>query len=129
MAQSSFQLGAIDSPHRENFSPLRTIFFVLIHLGALAVFWQTTWGAILVCIGLHILCGGFGICVGYHRLLTHRSFKTAKIVEYFMAVWAHFPCREVRWNGSHCIANIISIAIPPVIRIPRLRDSGGATCF
>jgi len=86
MAQASLQLGAIDSPHRENFSPMRTIFFVVIHLGALAAFWQTTWGAVLVCIGLHILCGGFGICVGYHRLLTHRSFKTAKIVEYFMAI-------------------------------------------
>ena len=45
-----------------------------------------TWGAILVCFGLHVLCGGFGICVGYHRLLTHRSFKTAKVVEYFMAI-------------------------------------------
>ncbi len=67
MADATLQLGAIDSPHRENFSPLRTVFFVLIHLGALAVFWQTTWGAIAVCIGLHILCGGFGICVGYHR--------------------------------------------------------------
>ena len=48
MADATLQLGAIDSPHRENFSPLRTVFFVLIHLGALAVFWQTTWGAILV---------------------------------------------------------------------------------
>jgi len=68
MAQVSLQLGAIDSPHRENFSIGRTIFFVLIHLGALAAIWQTTWGAILVCVGLHVLCGGFGICVGYHRL-------------------------------------------------------------
>ena len=103
MADATLQLGAIDSPHRENFSPMRTIFFVLIHLGALAVFWQTTWGAILVCIGLHILCGGFGICVGYHRLLTHRSFKTAKIVEYFMAVCGALSMQggPVEWVALH----------------------------
>jgi stearoyl-CoA desaturase (delta-9 desaturase) len=103
MGQVSLQLGAIDSPHRENFSVGRTIFFVLIHLGALAAFWQTTWGAIAVCVGLHVLCGGFGICVGYHRLLTHRSFKTAKVVEYMMAICGALSMQggPVEWVALH----------------------------
>jgi len=103
MAGATVQLGAINDPHRENFSPVRTVFFTAIHLGALAVFWQTTWGAVLVCIALHILCGGVGITVGYHRLLTHRSFKTAKIVEYFLALCGAMSMQggPVQWVALH----------------------------
>ena len=32
--------------------------------------------ALLVCLVLHWLTGGIGICMTYHRLLTHRSFAT-----------------------------------------------------
>ncbi|KAI7754788.1 hypothetical protein M8C21_015928, partial [Ambrosia artemisiifolia] len=31
------------------------------------------------------LLSGFGVTLGYHRLLTHRSFKVPKLVEYFFA--------------------------------------------
>ena len=31
------------------------------------------------------LLTGFGITVGFHRMLTHRSFRTSKPVEYFFA--------------------------------------------
>jgi fatty-acid desaturase len=33
-----------------------------------------TWQALAVCVFLHWLTGGIGICMIYHRLLTHRSF-------------------------------------------------------
>src|SRR5262249_27379382 len=47
--------------------------------------WQTTWSAVAVAALLHLVCGGIGICVGYHRLLTHRSFKTWRWLEYLIA--------------------------------------------
>ncbi|MFO0909423.1 MAG: fatty acid desaturase [Isosphaeraceae bacterium] len=47
-----------------------------IHLGALMAFVPAffSWKALAVAIFMHWLTGGIGICLCYHRLLTHRSF-------------------------------------------------------
>ena len=47
-----------------------------LHVGALLAFvpGYFTWQALAVCLLLHWLTGGIGICMTYHRLLTHRSF-------------------------------------------------------
>jgi fatty-acid desaturase len=47
-----------------------------IHLGALLAFvpGYFSWSGLAVCLLLHWLTGGIGICLTYHRLLTHRSF-------------------------------------------------------
>jgi stearoyl-CoA desaturase (delta-9 desaturase) len=47
-----------------------------IHLGALLAFIPAyfSWSGLAVCLFLHWLTGGIGICLTYHRLLTHRSF-------------------------------------------------------
>jgi stearoyl-CoA desaturase (delta-9 desaturase) len=76
---------ATEVSDRDIFSTVRLVFFILIHIGVLGALWFTTWQAVLLCVALHMLFGGVGICVGYHRLLTHRSFKTPKAIEYFLA--------------------------------------------
>ena len=47
-----------------------------LHVGALLAFvpGYFSWQALAVCLVLHWLTGGIGICLTYHRLLTHRSF-------------------------------------------------------
>jgi fatty-acid desaturase len=47
-----------------------------LHLGALLAFVPRyfSWTALGVGVALHWLTGGIGICLTYHRLLTHRSF-------------------------------------------------------
>jgi stearoyl-CoA desaturase (delta-9 desaturase) len=47
-----------------------------LHVGALLVFVPAffSWSGLAVCLFLHWLTGGIGICMTYHRLLTHRSF-------------------------------------------------------
>jgi stearoyl-CoA desaturase (delta-9 desaturase) len=58
-----------------------------LHLGALLAFVPAffSWQALAVCIVLHWLTGGIGICLCYHRLLTHRSFATRpKALEYVL---------------------------------------------
>jgi stearoyl-CoA desaturase (delta-9 desaturase) len=96
-------MNAPEVSDRDIFSTFRAVFFVLIHLGMLGAFWFTTWQAVALCIGLHLLCGGVGICIGYHRLLTHRSFKTPKFVEYFLA-FAGAMCLQgapIEWVAMH----------------------------
>jgi len=88
---------------RENFNPILVAFFVILHLGVLAVFWQTTWMAIGVAVILHCICGGLGICVGYHRLLTHRSFKCPKFIEYAFAIAGSLSLQgaPLEWVALH----------------------------
>ena len=60
-----------------------------LHLGALLAFVPKyfSWTALGICLILHWLTGGIGICLTYHRLLTHRSFATRpRWLEYVLTV-------------------------------------------
>ncbi|MBW4647098.1 MAG: fatty acid desaturase [Kastovskya adunca ATA6-11-RM4] len=59
-------------------------FFAIIHALALLAPWFFSWSALGVAIFLHWLFGSIGICLGYHRLLTHRSFQVPKWLEYII---------------------------------------------
>jgi stearoyl-CoA desaturase (delta-9 desaturase) len=56
-------------------------------IAAIVLLWQSwvDWVDLGIMAGLYLLYG-MGITVGYHRLLTHRAFKTYKPVEYGFAV-------------------------------------------
>jgi fatty-acid desaturase len=79
---------------------------VLHLLAALAVFpIFFTWSGLLIALVIVWLAGGLGISLGYHRLLTHRSFHTPKWFEYTLALlgtlnWQGGP---IRWVGVHRI--------------------------
>jgi stearoyl-CoA desaturase (delta-9 desaturase) len=55
------------------------------HLAVLAAPFTFTWTGLAVMIGLHWLTGSLGICLGYHRLLTHTGMKTHNWVRYVFA--------------------------------------------
>ena len=52
---------------------------------------------------LHWLAVGFGISLGYHRLHTHRGFKTSKAFEYFLAVCGTLTLEggPIFWVATH----------------------------
>ncbi len=60
--------------------------FVAVHALALLAPWFFSWSALGVTIFLHWLLGSIGICLGYHRLLTHRSLQVPKALEYVIAL-------------------------------------------
>src|SRR5258708_12196803 len=62
-----------------------TIFFMgAFHIGAIIALLMFGWKPALLAIGLWWVAGSLGIGMGYHRLLTHRGYKTPKWVEYFL---------------------------------------------
>ena len=61
-----------------------TLFLILFHLGAIAALFMFSWSGLTVALILAWLAGGLGVGMGYHRLLTHRGYKTPKLVEYFL---------------------------------------------
>lgn len=60
-------------------------FFGIFHALALLAPWFFSWSALGVAIALHWLCGSVGICLGYHRMLSHRSFRVPKWLERIIA--------------------------------------------
>lgn len=57
----------------------------IVHLGALAAPLTFTWEGVALAFVLHWMTGGLGICLGFHRLLTHSSFQTYKWVRWTCA--------------------------------------------
>jgi stearoyl-CoA desaturase (Delta-9 desaturase) len=56
-------------------------------IAAIVLLWNSYVGVTdLVAFGAMYLIAGFGVTVGFHRLLTHRSFQTHKAVEYAFAI-------------------------------------------
>jgi fatty-acid desaturase len=72
--------------NREGINWTSVIAFSTFHIGAVAALFFFTWPAFFVALALYWISLSLGIGMGYHRLLTHRSYKPAKWVEYFLAV-------------------------------------------
>ena len=81
-----------------------------IHLGALFAVATFTWPAFWLCIVLQWLTGGFGITLGFHRLLTHRSFKPPKWLEYLTTVCGTLALQggPVKWVATHRVHHAFS---------------------
>jgi stearoyl-CoA desaturase (delta-9 desaturase) len=54
------------------------IWLVAIHVIALAAPFTFTWAGLFLAVGLHWLTGSIGICLGFHRLLTHTGMDTPR---------------------------------------------------
>ena len=78
---------------------------VVFHILAVVAVFYTTWQAVVVAVVLHWACIGWGIGMGYHRLHTHRSYETPKVIEYFFAVCATMTLQggPIFWTASHRI--------------------------
>ena len=80
------------------------ILFVLIafHAGALAAPFFFSWEMLGLALGKWVIAG-LGICIGYHRLLAHRSFRTSRLVEYFLTFCGTLALHggAVAWLRSH----------------------------
>jgi stearoyl-CoA desaturase (delta-9 desaturase) len=57
----------------------------VIHVLAAAAPFFFSWQALATAALLTFLTGSFGVCMGYHRLLTHGSFKTYRPVRWLLA--------------------------------------------
>jgi sn-1 stearoyl-lipid 9-desaturase len=80
-------------------------FMLLLHIGALAALFFFSWKPFLLAIFLYWVGGSLGIGMGYHRLLTHRGYKTPKWVEYFLTTCAVLALEggPIFWVATHRI--------------------------
>ncbi|MDG2990630.1 fatty acid desaturase [Candidatus Synechococcus calcipolaris G9] len=83
-----------------------TVFFIaLVHVGALFAFLPEmfSWSAVLLAFVLHWVTAGLGITLGWHRLVTHRSFQVPKWLEYILVFFGTLTMQggPIWWVGLH----------------------------
>jgi stearoyl-CoA desaturase (delta-9 desaturase) len=82
-----------------------SIFMIIFHVGAIAALFMLSWKAVAVALVLRWISGSLGVGMGFHRLLTHRGYKTPKLVEYFLTVCGLLSMEggSINWVVTHRI--------------------------
>lgn len=88
---------------KETFNWPAILFFGTFHGLALLAPGFFSWSALGGAVLLHWLFGGVGICLGYHRLLSHRSFQVPQWLEYLLAIVGALAIEggPIFWIGGH----------------------------
>jgi stearoyl-CoA desaturase (delta-9 desaturase) len=91
--------GRVSMP-RLNWAPI--LWWSAVHVGAVAAPFTFTWSGLVVCLSLYMIVG-LGLTMGYHRLLTHRSFQTPHFVEYILTVLGSLANQggPLQWVAVH----------------------------
>jgi stearoyl-CoA desaturase (delta-9 desaturase) len=91
--------------HQHGLNGITATAMVAFHVLAVAALFFVTTGALLVALALYFVGGMFGIGMAYHRLLTHRGYKTYKWVEYFLTVCGTLALEggPIFWVATHRI--------------------------
>ena len=112
----------------KRFDWVNVTYFGVIHLGALAAPWMFSWTAVGVAFVLYWLSASIGICLTYHRLLTHRGFRVPKPFEYLLTVFGMLASEggAISWVAMHRMHHTLSDR-PGKTSTPRRTASGGAT--
>jgi stearoyl-CoA desaturase (delta-9 desaturase) len=77
--------------------------FAVIHIGAVAALFFFSWPAVILTLVFHWLTGGIGVCLGFHRMLTHRSFETYRPVRFLLSLMGGLAGEGscLRWVATH----------------------------
>lgn len=98
----------------------------IIHGGCILAPFYFSWSAVAVCFFLGWVSCCLGITLGWHRLLTHGSYKTSRPVKYFLTIcgclaWQNGP---IEWVGTHRLHHAHTDSAPDP-HSPRDHSRGG----
>ena len=89
---------------QRNFNLAAVVIPFLAVLLAIVLLWNRAvgWEDLAVLVALYVPIG-LGVTVGFHRMLTHRSFQTSKPVEYTLAVLGSMSVQGpvIHWVADH----------------------------
>jgi len=82
---------------------ITTIVMAIFHVGAIAALFCFSWKNLAAFMITYFFAINVGIGVAYHRLLTHRGFKTPKWVEYFVTMCGTMALEggPIFWVATH----------------------------
>lgn len=79
------------------------IFVAIFHILAVVALFTFSWSNALAAFITWWVAASWGIGIGYHRLLTHRGFKTSKFMERFLATCGSLALQSgpISWVTTH----------------------------
>jgi fatty-acid desaturase len=82
-----------------------TIFMVIFHIASVAAIFTFNWKFLPAILILWWVSGSLGVGMGFHRLLTHRGYKTPKPLEYFLTFCGLLALEggAINWVVTHRI--------------------------
>src|ERR1700727_1547277 len=82
---------------------ITTIAMGLFHVGAIAALFFFSWANLAVFFVMYFFAINVGIGMAYHRLLTHRGYRTPKWVEYFVTMCGCLALEggPIFWVATH----------------------------
>ena len=97
-------------PSEMTWDPIGITWFTACHLASIAAFWFITWKNVAAFLVLYFVTECLGITLGFHRLMSHRSFKTYKWVERTLAFIGALTIQRspLEWVAHHRIHHAFS---------------------
>jgi stearoyl-CoA desaturase (delta-9 desaturase) len=94
----------------QRFDWVNVAYFGALHALAATAPWHFTWRGLGVAAGLYWLSCSAGICLGFHRLLTHRGLTVPKWLEYVVTVLGTLTSQggAITWVAMHRIHHTLS---------------------
>jgi len=90
---------------RENIDWVVTLFLVFIHAGSLLALVPAffSWQGLAICAVMHWFTCSIGVCLGYHRFLSHKSMKLRTPAKFFvmMAGCLSGEGSPMTWAATH----------------------------
>jgi len=89
--------------YKQGVSPVTTGVLIVFHVMSLFAIFTFSWRNLIVALVLHWMAVGLGISMGYHRLHTHRGFKTYLWFDYFLAICGTLTLEggPIFWVATH----------------------------
>ena len=89
----------------QTYSRIKGFGLIGIHIGALAAFWPGffSWSALAAAGVVSYATVALGISLCFHRILTHRSLRLLKPIEYLFAIFGTLALQAdpIRWVSVH----------------------------
>lgn len=87
----------------KKFNPGSAAGVIIFHILAIGAIFTFSWPGLIAFLVMTALTGCLGITLGFHRLLTHRSFEVSKPLKYMLALFGCLALQggPVRWVATH----------------------------
>jgi sn-1 stearoyl-lipid 9-desaturase len=92
-----------EATKNKKFNPGMLIGVLIFHILAIGAIFTFSWPGFIAFLVITCLTGCLGVTMGFHRLLTHRSFTVSKPLKYFLTFLGCLTLQggPVRWVATH----------------------------
>ena len=97
----------------KKFDWVNVTYFGVVHAFALAAPWTFSWAGLGWLLFFYWLSASVGICLTFHRMLTHRGFAVPKPVEYFLTLCGMLASE----GGAITSVSYTHLTLPTILRV------------